>query len=275
MEHTAPSLTDPIGVFDSGIGGLTVANAILGLRPQEKLCYLADNARAPYGQRSVVELRRFSFEITDWLLGQGAKIIVAACNTAVSAALTELRAARPGITFVGMEPALKPAALLTRTGKIAVLATAATLASDRFYNLSARFATGLEVHTDPCLGLVRLIEDGRAESEETRALLRTITAPLTAAGVDTVVLGCTHYPLVAAELQRQLGPGVTLVDPAPAAARRTIFLLEELGLANPDPLDRPVHHLNFTGPRVSLPAGHGWEALSMAEIDFRAGVALD
>ncbi len=274
MELTAPLFTDPIGVFDSGIGGLTVANAILGLRPQEKLLYLADNARAPYGQRSVEELRRFSFEITDWLIGQEAKLIVVACNTAVSAALTELRAAYPTVTFVGMEPALKPAALLTRTGKIAVLATAATLASDRFYDLSARFATGLEVHTDPCLGLVRLIEEGRADSEECRELLRSITAPLVEARVDTVVLGCTHYPLVADELQRKLGPGVTLIDPAPAAARRTVYLLEELGLANPDADMRPVHQLNFSGPRVALPAGHGWEALSAAEIEFRAGVSL-
>ncbi|MEO0734270.1 MAG: glutamate racemase [Bacteroidota bacterium] len=211
-----------IGVFDSGIGGLTVANAVCGLLPQEALLYVADNARAPYGPQAAEAILDYSREITTALLAAGAKMIVVACNTATALAIDALREEFPEVPFVGMEPAIKPAAAGSRVG---VMATQATLNSARYQSLKERFLAGRRVLEDPCRGLVSLIE---TDDPRLRGRLEAILRPMLAENIDTLVLGCTHYPLVRAELVEICGPGITIIDPAAAAARQVARLLPYL-----------------------------------------------
>lgn len=207
--------------------------------PFEPLLYLADQFHVPYGARAREEIHRFSEGITRFFLAQQAKIIVVACNTASAAALHHLRLAFPGVPFVGMEPAVKPAAAQTRTRKVGVLATPGTFQSQRYAGLMARFARGIEVLEDPCLGLVEQIEAGAIASVETEQLLRACLQPMLAAGVDTLVLGCTHYPFVTPLIQQIAGPAVTIIDPAPAVARQTERVLQQRGLlSGPAPAGR-------------------------------------
>ena len=222
--------TNPIGVFDSGIGGLSVANAVSGLLPRESLLYVADNAYAPYGPRPAAEILERSRRLTAWLLARGAKLIVVACNTATSVAIDALRAEYRGLPFVGLEPAVKPASQATRVG---VLATRATLASERYRTLRAAYFGDRPVIEDSCAGLVPLIEAEGAGGPGVKARLAEILAPMTAASVDTLVLGCTHYPLVAADITGLCGPDVRLIDPSPAAARQVERLLVGHGLTYP------------------------------------------
>ena len=191
-----------IGIFDSGIGGLSVLRHIRSQLPAADLVYLADQAHVPYGVRTLAEIRHFSQEITRFLLAQGSDLIVVACNTASGAALTYLRETFPQTPFVGMEPAVKPAARQTRSGMVGVLATVSTFGSPRYAHLMARFARTIQVFEDPCLGLVPLIEAGKVDAMETAVLLRRILTPMLTAGVDTLVLGCTHYPFVQPVIER-------------------------------------------------------------------------
>lgn len=225
----------PIGVFDSGIGGLSVVRHLQQQLSHEDLIYLADQAHIPYGPRPATEIIDLSKAITRFLLAQGAKAIVVACNTATAAAIDALRLAFPGVPFIGMEPAVKPAAAQTQTGKVGVLATAGTFASPRYALLVDRFARAVEVHTDPCVGLVAAIEAGDLASPHTEAILRAATEPMLAAGVDTLVLGCTHYPFVVPLLRRIVGPDVDIIDPAPAVARHTADVLQQHDLSTPLP----------------------------------------
>lgn len=233
----------PIGIFDSGIGGLTVMRALTERLPRETLCYFADTARMPYGPQPPERIREYAFEITDYLLGQGCKQIVIACNTATAAAITDLRKAFPNVPFVGMEPAVKPAATQTQSGKIGVLATQTTLNSPRYQGLMDRFARHVAVFKDPCIGLVPLIEQGHWEGKPTEDLLRSIVAPWLTAGVDTIVMGCTHYPIVRPLLATICGPNVQLIDPAPAAARQAERLLYQRQLLLPPDGKVPPTHL--------------------------------
>ena len=161
------------------------------------------------------------------MLARRAKLIVVACNTATTAALDDLRQLFPDVPFVGMEPAVKPAAAQTRSGVVGVLATPGTLSSHRYASLMARFAADVRVYEDPCVGLVPLIEAGALAADETRDLLRRVVEPMLAAGADTLVLGCTHYPFVRPLLDEIAGPGVTIIDPAPAVARQTRNVLQQ------------------------------------------------
>lgn len=213
-----------IGVFDSGIGGLSVAAAIQDLLPAERMLYVADNAYAPYGPRPAEEIEARSLLITKWLLAAGAKMIVVACNTATSLAIDVLREAFPDVPFVGLEPAVKPAAAAERVG---VLATAATLKSKRYQDLRQRYLANRPVHENPCLGLVSLIEAEGSGSPTIRAHLQPILAPMLADKVEALVLGCTHYPLIRADIEALSGPEVLVIDPAPAAARQVKRLLIE------------------------------------------------
>jgi glutamate racemase len=220
----------PIGIFDSGVGGLSVLRPIQETIPNEHLLYFADQAHAPYGSRSLAEIRHFSEEITRFLLDQGSKIIVVACNTASAAALSSLRKTFPQVDFVGMEPAVKPAAVETRSGKVGVLATENTFSSPRYAQLMSRFAQDVEVIENPCRGLVSLIEAGDIAGEDAEALLRQVLSPMLAVGVDTLVLGCTHYPFVRPLIEdiiEENGAGipVTIIDPAPAVAGQTARVL--------------------------------------------------
>jgi glutamate racemase len=227
------SKSAPIGVFDSGVGGLSVLRAIHAQHPHEDIIYLADQAHVPYGQRSLEEIRGFMEAITRYYLGQGVKMIVVACNTASAAALHYLREQFPGVPFVGMEPAVKPAAEKTESGVVGVLATEATFQGALYASVVERFANGVNLMQDPCIGLVPEIEAGNLDGETPRQILTQALAPMLAAGIDTVVLGCTHYPFVFPLIQEIVGPEVRLIDPAPAIARQLGRLLEQFEFANP------------------------------------------
>ncbi len=222
----------PIGIFDSGVGGLSVLRAMRTLLPAEDMLYLADQAHIPYGPRQKADIRAFAHGITEYLLAQGAKLIVVACNTASAAALHDLRAHFPETPFVGMEPAVKPAAALTKTGRVGVLATPTTFAGDMYTSLVDRFAQGIQIYQNTCPGLVEQIERGELDTPVTRAILEAALHPMLAEAVDTVVLGCTHYPFVIPLIREITGPDVHTIDPAPAIARQTRRLLEERGWLN-------------------------------------------
>ena len=229
-----PVSQQPIGIFDSGVGGLSVLRAIREQLPHEHILYVADQAHIPYGPRQKTQIRDFSIGISEFLLAQGAKLIVVACNTASAAALHDLRARFPDVPFVGMEPAVKPAAAITRTGRVGVLATPTTFAGEMYAALVDRFAKGIEIYKSTCPGLVEQVEGGELDSPDTRAILEEALNPMLAANVDTIVLGCTHYPFVIPLIQSITGPGVRTIDPAPAIARQTHRLLTERNRLNPE-----------------------------------------
>jgi len=239
----------PLGVLDSGVGGLSVLIHLRRQLPAERVIYFADQGHIPYGPRPAGEIQTYTAEITRFLLRHGAKLIVVACNTATAAALDFLRSVFPDVQFVGMEPAVKPAALTTRSGKVGVLATPSTLNSHRYAGLMARFANGIRVFEDPCSGLVQLIEAGALAAPETRALLERVVAPMLAEGVDTLVLGCTHYPFIRPLLEEIIGDGITVIDPAPAVARRTRFVLQQQRLAAPEAQEGALRCFTSGDPR--------------------------
>lgn len=229
MNRLHPSAR-PIGVFDSGVGGLSVFRAIQQVLPHESLIYLADQAHVPYGLRPRDEVRDFSEAITRCLLDLGAKLVVVACNTASAAALQTLRHQFPDIPIVGMEPAVKPAAEQTQTGVVGVLATAATFQGELYASVIERFAHGVTILQDTCPGLVGQIEQGLTAAFETSQILERALHPMLKQHIDTVVLGCTHYPFVIPLIQQIVGAGVRVIDPAPAVARQVERLLGQHGL---------------------------------------------
>lgn len=256
-----------LGIFDSGVGGLSVLAALRRQLPGHPLLYLADSAHAPYGDRDTPHVLRRSQRIVEHLVGQGARLVIVACNTATALAIDQLRRDFPEVDFVGVEPGVKPAALASAAKRIAVMATPATLASPRYADLVARHAPGCEVHPVPCAGLAAAIEQGEAGRDEVERLLDRYCAPLNMLGADTVVLGCTHYPFVAERIASRLQPGIALLDTADAVARRTATLLGQLA----PPSARPATlHLQTTGDpalltRMAL-VGLG-EALPAARVD--------
>lgn len=250
FDHRLPV---PIGVFDSGVGGLSVLRAIRQELPREPVIYLADQSHVPYGPRPLEEVQSFSEGITRYLLAEGAKLVVVACNTASAAALHHLRQVFPPIPFVGMEPAVKPAAECTKTGVVGVLATPATFQGALYASVIERFANGVTVLQHTCPGLVSQIEDGRLDAPKTRAILEEALRPMLEQGIDTVVLGCTHYPFVIPLIQEIVGPAVRVIDPAPAVARQVRRLLEAHSLCSPDPQAGTVHY-RTTGDPAQLQA---------------------
>ena len=219
-----------IGIFDSGSGGLSVLREIVRLLPDEKYVYFADNAFCPYGEKTVAEIQARAHVITDRLLAEGAQIIVVACNTATAAAIADLRESYPAIRFIGMEPAVKPAAIGTRTGVIGVLATAGTLKGSKYLNTKGRFEDDVKIVEHVGQGFVELVESGDLDSPKAEQVIRESVTPLLAECADTIVLGCTHYPFLAPVIQRVAGDDVTLIDPAPAVARQTVKVMKEEGL---------------------------------------------
>ena len=252
----------PIGVFDSGVGGLSVWREIVRQIPRHPTRYFADQAHIPYGPRPLIEVRAYAEGVTRFLLDHGARLIVVACNTASGAALHHLRDTFPAVPFVGMEPAVKPAAERTHTGAVGVIATPATFQGDLFRDLVARFAADVTLHTQTCPGLVEAVESGDLDTPATERLLRTYLDPMVVAGIDHLVLGCTHYPFLSAAIQRIVGPAVALIDPAPAVARQTRRLLRRHGLlvaldpddAAPPEASPPAHHFYTTGDPQRLAA---------------------
>jgi len=221
---------NPIGIFDSGVGGLTILRAVRQALPCENLVYVADAAYVPYGQKTPEQIRDRAMAIGGFLVGQGAKVIVVACNTATAAAIDVLRA-RLAVPLVGVEPAIKPAMAATRSGVVGVLATPSTLASERYRSLIGRFAAGIRIVAQPCAGLAEHIERGDLDGERTEQLLRGFVEPLLAAHADVIVLGCTHYPLVAHIVQRIAGPGVAVIENGTAVAKEVARQLTLRGSA--------------------------------------------
>ncbi|WP_339526690.1 glutamate racemase [Pseudomonas sp. EA_35y_Pfl2_R111] len=217
----------PVGVFDSGVGGLSVLGEIRTLLPNESLLYIADSGHVPYGEKSPEFIRERCRVLATFLLTQGAKALVLACNTATVAGVAELRELYPQLPIIGMEPAVKPAAAATKVGVVGVLATTGTLKSAKFAALLDRFASDVRVITQPCPGLVERIEAGDLSSEQTRTLLQGFVAPLLEQGCDTLILGCTHYPFIKPLLQTLVPPSVSLIDTGAAVARQLQRLLDE------------------------------------------------
>ena len=215
----------PIGVFDSGVGGLTVLRAIREQLPSESILYFADQGHVPYGPRPLEEVQGFSKAITLFFLKLGVKLIVVACNTASAAALHVLRQTFPDVPFVGMEPAIKPAAEFTKTGVVGILATPATFQGELYTSVVERFGSHVTILQHTCPGLVQQIERGDLTGKKTRTILELALNPMLERGIDTIVLGCTHYPFVIPIIQNIVGSDVRVIDPAPAVARQVARLL--------------------------------------------------
>jgi glutamate racemase len=254
---SAAASSAPIGIFDSGMGGLSVWRQVVRQLPGESTLYFADRAHVPYGSRHSREIRFYSEAICAALVEAGCKAIVVACNTASAVALHHLRERFPGQLILGLEPAVKPAVALTRSGVVGVMATPATFQGQLYRATVGRHASRVQVVEQVCLGLADLVEAGVPEGAETDALLLGFLEPMLAAGADTIVLGCTHYPFVIEAIRRLAGPEVTVIDPAPAVARHLASLLLHHGLETPggpaqhrflttgdaDRFDRDAHHL--------------------------------
>jgi glutamate racemase len=250
----------PIGIFDSGVGGLSIAAAVHDLLPNEDIVYFADTAHFPYGARTEDEVRALAAAAAGRLLAAGAKLIVVACNTASSAALTALRG-RYSTPFVGVVPGVKPATGATANRRVAVLATEATFQTRVFAELVAQFADGVEVTCQVCPDLVALVEQGVTGGEPALALLHRYIDPLVAAGIDTLVLGCTHYAFLRDTIQQAAGPGVRVIDTAPAVAQQVQRVLEREGLRRDDQHDGAVT-ITASGPLPAFlaVAGQLWPA---------------
>lgn len=216
----------PIGIFDSGIGGLSVWTEVAKVLPEESLIYVADSAHAPYGIRSRNYITSRSRAIARYLQGEGCKLIVVACNTATGASISTLRR-EFSIPFIGVEPAVKPAAKNSKTGHIGVLATAQTFNGEHFKRSIQLFARSVELHERAGTGLVELIEQGQIDTPEIRRLLMDYLNPMVGKGIDQLVLGCTHYPFLIPVIQEILPAGIQIINPAPAVARQTRKVLEE------------------------------------------------
>ena len=219
-----------IGIFDSGSGGLSVYRELVKLLPNETYFYFSDNAHCPYGEKSQLYIQRRARFITEHFLELGADIIVVACNTATSAAIAKLRQEYPDVPFVGMEPAVKPAALGTETGVVGVLATAGTLKGSKYLNTRGLYESDVKIVEHVGKGFVELVERGVLDGPEAEETVRLSLQPLLDAGADRIVLGCTHYPFLRPVIERLGGPGVEVIDPAPAVARQIRRILEERGV---------------------------------------------
>jgi len=211
----------PIAMLDSGVGGLSILREVRQQLPNEDVLYFADQGHVPYGPRPLEEIRRFVRGITQFFMERDAKAIVIACNAASAASLLYAREVFPEMAFVGMEPAIKPAAERTRSGVIGVITTQATYQGELFASLVDRFANGIEVVTQVCPDFVTLVERGQLDGGEVRRTAERYLRPLLAAQIDHLVLGCTHFPFLIPVLKAVVGPAVEIVDPSPAVARQT------------------------------------------------------
>lgn len=222
-----------IGVFDSGLGGLWILKYLEQELPGYNYIYYADQANLPYGTKESDEIVRLSSSIVDFLLEKECKLIVIACNTATSAAIAKLRE-KYSVPFVGIEPAIKPASELSKTGHIGILATKVTTEGKKLQDSIDKFASNVKVHVHTGYGLVELVEEGKADSDEAEALLRTYLEPLLEKNIDQLVLGCTHYAFFINRIKKIVGDTVNIIDPAPAVVKRVKQLVEENNLSSLD-----------------------------------------
>lgn len=235
-DHLAPRSGRPIGIFDSGFGGLSIVRALIDLLPDERLVYLGDSGRYPYGPRPAAEVRSFALQIGHYLVEQAdAKAVVVACNTAASVALRDLEEALP-VPIIGViEPGMRAAARATRNGRIGVIGTVGTIASGAYQSLAAELGLSEAVHCAACPGFVEFVERGETDSDQVHVLAERLLAPLVEAGVDTLLLGCTHYPFLARTLQDVMGREVVLVSSAEETAFDLRRLIDEHRLGCPGP----------------------------------------
>lgn len=231
----------PIGIFDSGVGGLSVWRQVVHHLPAESVLYLADQAHVPYGSRSAGEIQGFCLAVADQLVARGCKALVVACNTASAVALQPLRRRYPELPILGLEPAVKPAVAHTRSGVVGVMATPATFQGQLYRATVGRHASSVRVVEQVCIGLADLVEAGELEGPACDALLQRFLEPMLAAGADTIVLGCTHYPFVIEAIRRLVGPGLAVLDPAPAVARHLGHVLRQRGLLRSEPPAGAAH----------------------------------
>lgn len=245
----------PIGVFDSGLGGLSVWLEIDRMMPAEDCLYIADTAYVPYGVRSPEEIRARSIAVAGFLIDRGVKLVVVACNTASAIAIDDLRAEFPDTTFVGLEPAVKPAVGMSLTGRVGVLATPRTVSGDRLRVLIEHWADGVQVHSIAGNGMVELVESGLLQGEQVDTVLSPILDPLLEQQVDVIVLGCTHYPFLREAIEAYIGPGVRVIDSGEAIARRTMNLLQA---------DRMLHERGILGSLTMFTTGHADAATRVA-----------
>lgn len=229
-----------IGIFDSGVGGLSVFREIVRILPEEKYIYWSDNAHCPYGEKSRDYIIDRARAVTSFLIEQGADIIVVACNTATAAAISTLREEFP-VPFIGMEPAVKPAAQATRSGVVGVLATAGTLKATKYIDTRAKWAHDVKIVEHIGQGFVELVEKGNVSGPEAESIVERSVRPLIEAGADTIVLGCTHYPFLADTIRKVAGVPVTLIDPAPAVAKHLMEVMQENGLIRKDGFSMSLH----------------------------------
>jgi len=228
----------PIGLFDSGVGGTSIWKEIHQLLPKESTIYLADSKNAPYGMRSKEEIIGLSIKNTELLISKGCKLIVVACNTATTNAIQYLRS-HYQIPFVGIEPAIKPAALQTKTRSIGILATKGTLSSELFYKTSQSFTQNIQVTEVEGNGIVQMMEEGKMESREMHDLLKQYLKPMLDNNIDNLVLGCTHYPYLIPQLRKLLPEEIQIIDSGAAVAQQTKRILEQNNLLNPGS-EKPV-----------------------------------
>ncbi|MCG9971520.1 glutamate racemase [Christiangramia crocea] len=240
----------PIGIFDSGVGGTSIWKEIHQLLPNEHTIYLSDSKNAPYGIKTQEEIISLSVKNTEKLLEMGSKLIVVACNTATTNAIKILRSSYD-VPFIGIEPAIKPAALKSANKAVGILATRGTLTSELFAQTSELYTRDINVIEVEGNGLVELIESGKKDAPETRQLLEKLLAPMLRAGIDYLVLGCSHYPYLIPLLKKILPGGVTIIDSGEAVARQTRSVLEKNKLLNPEKItkERPKFFTNID-PRV-------------------------
>ena len=234
-----------IGIFDSGLGGLSVLRTLRKALPYESFVYLGDGARCPYGERSREEVLRFTEEAVERLLAEGCKLIVLACNTATAVAVKSLREKYPNIPFVGLEPAVKPAALTTKTGIIGVLATKRSLEGEHFRTTAAQYADKVQILTAVGEGFVEAVENNEEHSPAVEAMVRKVVEPLVQAGADKIVLGCTHYPFLQDIIERVAGEGVEIIESSEAVARRVGVLLDEYDMRAENGAAQECSYLSF------------------------------
>lgn len=251
---------NPIGIFDSGVGGLSVLREIRRELPHENLLYVADSGHAPYGDKPNHHIEERALAITEFLISQHAKAIVVACNTATGAAVATLRE-QFSVPIIAIEPAIKPAAAMTKSGVVGVLATSRTLASENFAKLTSRFGAEVKILVQACPGLVEQVEAGDLSGDKTRALLEQYLLPLLQQKADTLVLGCTHYPFLTALVQEIAGPQVTIIDPAAAVARELRRRLGSGGLLSVQTHNGTEHFWTSGSPELAkVVMGQLWQA---------------
>lgn len=240
-------MQQPIGVFDSGLGGISVLRELVAFLPNENYLYLGDSKHAPYGTKSLQEVQELTCNNIEYLIGKGAKAIVVACNTATSAAIQILREHHKDMPIIGIEPALKPAVLQKEHPNVLVMATPMTLREEKFHALMKRYENEAEIISLPCPGLVEFVERGELEGEALEAYFKELFAPFADKKIDSAVLGCTHYPLVKNVIQKMLGDSVTLFDGGEGTAHETYRRLKEKNLLNTTPQKGTVIFENTEG----------------------------